>query len=35
MLNYLMNSYIGCVDDASDLIQEGIENRQTFVPASI
>ena len=23
-----MNSYIGCVDDASDLIQEGIEKQQ-------
>src|SRR5215468_3051768 len=23
MLNYLMNSYIGCVDDAADLIQLG------------
>jgi len=28
MLNYLMNSYIGCVDDASDVIQEGIEKQQ-------
>ncbi|HJZ64335.1 MAG TPA: hypothetical protein VKD70_08460 [Candidatus Acidoferrum sp.] len=28
MLNYLMNSYIGCVDDASDIIQEGIEKQQ-------
>jgi len=28
MLNYLMNSYIGCVDDASDLIQEGIEKQK-------
>ncbi len=28
MLNYLVNSYIGCVDDASDLIQEGIEKQQ-------
>src|SRR5882724_6775134 len=28
MLNYLMNSYVGCVDDASDLIQEGIEKQQ-------
>jgi len=28
MLNYLMNSYIGCVDDASDLIQEGIQKQQ-------
>ena len=28
MLNYLMNSYIGCVDDASDIIQEGIEKQR-------
>jgi hypothetical protein len=28
MLNYLLNSYIGCVDDASDLIQEAIEKQQ-------
>src|SRR5215510_7616979 len=28
MLNYLMNSYVGCVDDASDIIQEGIEKQQ-------
>ena len=28
ILNYMMNSYIGCVDDASDLIQEGIEKQQ-------
>jgi hypothetical protein len=28
MLNYLMNSYIGCVDDASDLIQEAVEKQQ-------
>jgi len=34
MLNYLMNSYIGCVDDASDLIQEGIEKQQN-VRASV
>src|SRR4029077_3434024 len=24
MLNYLMNSYIGCVDDAADIIQVGL-----------
>jgi hypothetical protein len=30
MLNYLMNSYTGCVDDASDLIQEGIEKQQNI-----
>ncbi|HLK03669.1 MAG TPA: hypothetical protein VKT53_04445 [Candidatus Acidoferrum sp.] len=28
MLNYLMNAYVGCVDDAADLIQEGIEKQQ-------
>jgi hypothetical protein len=28
MLNYLLNSYIGCVDDASDLIQESIEKQR-------
>jgi hypothetical protein len=27
-LNYLMNSYIGCVDDAADLMQEGIQKQQ-------
>src|SRR5215475_11410598 len=30
MLNYLMNSYIGCVDDASDLIQEGVEKQNNI-----
>lgn len=30
MLNYLMNAYIGCVDDASDLIQEGLEKQQNI-----
>lgn len=29
-LNYLMNSYVGCVDDASDLIQEGLEKQQNI-----
>jgi hypothetical protein len=28
MLNYLMNSYVGCVDDASDLIQLGVEKQE-------
>lgn len=28
MLNYLMNAYIGCVDDATDLMQLGIEKQQ-------
>jgi hypothetical protein len=28
MLNYLLNSYIGCVDDAADLVQLGVEKQQ-------
>ncbi len=28
MLNYLLNAYIGCVDDAADLVQLGIEKQQ-------
>jgi hypothetical protein len=28
MLNYLLNAYIGCVDDAADLMQLGIEKQQ-------
>lgn len=27
-LNYLMNAYIGCVDDAADLMQEGVEKQE-------
>ena len=27
MLNFLMNSYIGCVDDAADIIQVGVEKQ--------
>jgi hypothetical protein len=30
MLNYLMNSYIGCVDDAADLIQLAIEKQENI-----
>src|SRR3974377_792694 len=30
MLNYLMNSYIGCVDDAADLIQVGLEKQDNI-----
>ena len=30
MLNYLMNSYIGCVDDASDVIQDAMEKQQNI-----
>jgi hypothetical protein len=28
LLNYLMNSYIGCVDDAADLMQLGVEKQE-------
>jgi hypothetical protein len=27
-LNYLMNSYVGCVDDAADLMQLGVEKQE-------
>jgi hypothetical protein len=27
-LNYLMNSYVGCVDDAADLMQEAAQKQQ-------
>jgi len=30
MLNYLMNSYIGCVDDAADLIQLGLTKQENI-----
>jgi len=30
MLNSLMNAYIGCVDDAADLIQLGIEKQENI-----
>jgi hypothetical protein len=33
-LNYMMNAYIGCVDDAADLITEGVE-KQTNVRAGV
>jgi len=29
-LNYLMNAYIGCVDDAADLMQEGVQKQQNL-----
>jgi len=29
-LNFLMNAYIGCVDDASDLITEGVQKQQNI-----
>jgi len=28
MLNYLMNSYVGCVDEAADLVQLGVEKQE-------
>lgn len=28
MLNYLMNAYVGCVDDATDLMQLGVEKQE-------
>jgi len=30
MLNYLMNSYIGCLDDAADLIQLGLDKQDNI-----
>lgn len=30
MLNYLMNSYVGCIDDAADLIQLGLEKQDNI-----
>ena len=30
MLNFLMNAYIGCVDDAADLIQLGVEKQENI-----
>jgi hypothetical protein len=30
LLNYLMNSYIGCVDDAADIIQVGLDKQDNI-----
>jgi hypothetical protein len=30
LLNFLMNSYIGCVDDAADIIQVGLEKQDNI-----
>jgi hypothetical protein len=30
MLNFLMNAYVGCVDDAAELIQLGIEKQENI-----
>jgi hypothetical protein len=32
MLNALLNGYIGCIDDAADLIQLGIEKQENIRP---
>jgi len=29
-LNYLMNAYVGCVDDAADLVTEGVAKQQNI-----
>jgi hypothetical protein len=33
MLNSLLNGYVGCLDDAADLIQLGIEKQENIRPA--
>jgi hypothetical protein len=33
MLNFLMNAYIGCVDDAADLMDLGVEKQEDVRPA--
>ena len=33
MLNALMNAYIGCVDDAADLVQLGIQKQENIRPS--
>ena len=33
LLNALMNAYVGCVDDAADLIQLGIQKQENIRPA--
>src|SRR5450432_255259 len=30
MLNFMMNSYIGCIDDAADIIQVGLEKQENI-----
>jgi hypothetical protein len=32
MLNALMNAYVGCVDDAADLVQLGIQKQESIRP---
>lgn len=33
MLNFLINSYVGCIDDAADIIQLGLEKQENIRPA--
>jgi hypothetical protein len=33
MLNGLLNAYVGCIDDAADLMQLGIEKQENIRPA--
>jgi hypothetical protein len=33
MLNALINAYVGCVDDAADLVQLGIQKQENIRPA--
>jgi len=33
MLNGLLNAYVGCIDDAADLIQLGIQKQENIRPA--
>lgn len=30
LLNYLLNAYVGCVDDAADIIQVGLEKQENI-----
>jgi hypothetical protein len=30
MLNFMLNSYIGCIDDAADIIQVGLDKQQNI-----
>lgn len=32
MLNALMNAYVGCVDDAADLVQLGVQKQESIRP---
>jgi hypothetical protein len=32
MLNFLINSYVGCIDDAADIIQLGLEKQENIRP---